>query len=247
MIPYYLIHLALPTLHLEPHKQIVLHLSSLPLLMQVPSCASTGIESTTSGVPLRRSCPPGPSTRHTCSYDPVFTRNTVFQRGAQGLQDFKGFHGIKGFRAPGLSRFSGLGLQNHALPLCLYLYVRMLSSETSPALWISIEPRGPHTRRGSRFLSWPHSQCIWIPNLPTVLIPRGDEHSMPNLGSLWNSYVLAGTELHDTHNGRYVTMCQCYDPFGNVSNLWTSFLSPYILKKMIWLYKDFKVLKVKFP
>ena len=36
----------------EPHNQIALHLSSPPPLMQVLSCASTGIASMTSGLPL---------------------------------------------------------------------------------------------------------------------------------------------------------------------------------------------------
>ena len=36
----------------EPHNQIALYLSSPPPLMRVLSCASTGIDSTTSGVPL---------------------------------------------------------------------------------------------------------------------------------------------------------------------------------------------------
>jgi hypothetical protein len=73
MIPYHLAHLALPTLHLEPHKDTVLHSSfplspcrySLPLLPEsnlrhlecphaVLASASTGIVPTTSGT---LSCP----------------------------------------------------------------------------------------------------------------------------------------------------------------------------------------------
>ena len=48
-----------------------------------------------------------------------------------------------------------------------------------------------------------------MPHLQTILIPRGDEHSMANLGTVFetNTWQL-GAELHDARNRGYVSMGQ---------------------------------------
>ena len=48
-----------------------------------------------------------------------------------------------------------------------------------------------------------------MPHLQTILNQRGDEHSMANLGSVFetNTWQL-GAELHDTRNRGYVSMGQ---------------------------------------
>ena len=61
-----------------------------PLHIQVLSCASTGIESTSSGMPPRWSWPPRPTTRHSCSYDPFLHRPHDFPTGASKPPDSKG-------------------------------------------------------------------------------------------------------------------------------------------------------------
>ena len=55
-----------------------------------------------------------------------------------------------------------------------------------------------------------------MPHLQTVLNPRGDEHSMANLSSVFetNTWQL-GAELHDTRNRGYMSMGQRWN-----ANLW---------------------------
>ena len=48
-----------------------------------------------------------------------------------------------------------------------------------------------------------------MPHLQTLLIPRGDEHSIANLGSVFETRTWQlGAELHDTRNRGYVSMGQ---------------------------------------
>ena len=55
-----------------------------------------------------------------------------------------------------------------------------------------------------------------MPHLKTILIPRGDEHSMATPGSVFetNTWQL-GAELHDTRNRGQVSMGQRWK-----ANLW---------------------------
>ena len=80
MLPYHLTHLALPTIHLKPQKETVLHSSfplspcrhSLPLL---PESNLRHLE-----CPHADRVPRGPTTRHTCSYKPLFAGHTAPSR-----------------------------------------------------------------------------------------------------------------------------------------------------------------------
>ena len=48
-----------------------------------------------------------------------------------------------------------------------------------------------------------------MPHLQTILIPRGDERSMADLGSVFETSTWQlGAELHDTRNRGYVSIGQ---------------------------------------
>ena len=95
-------------LKIVSHELIVLHLSSPPLHLQVPSCAPSGIDSTdVRKCPCADVVPQGPARVYTCSYEPVSILTWLRFKGLKGFQVLKGPR-VSRFKGQRVSRVQGL-------------------------------------------------------------------------------------------------------------------------------------------